>query len=232
MNCCDTRTNLVGPYRYSNFKSGSCVNTSGCGCSLCDVNLEFDYGTNSYVEVDWSKELKKKGACKIMSSKWLLNKTASVKLKFGEQSFSPTTSSIFISGGIYSGEYELINEITTERGETCLKTVCIKLTGSEYFNSEVIEAPSCEVIQEEDMCVPEGFVMQGTYSKSQFCNLPYCSIVFHLIEGSARILDTEYHELCVGMPASIESSDMSDLDNFFLVVDCNSKVMYELVPKE
>lgn len=232
-------SNVIGPltYRYSGFGTSSRSNcgcaTNYCGCTKCDVNLEFDYGTRGLIKIDWTKTLKKKGACVITNSKWRLNKTAAVDLVYDDQSYTDSHTLIYVSGGIYSGEYELINEITTERGDTLRQTVCIKLAGSDCGNSIPIDpVDPCPVIPVDNSCNKNGFIMQGSYHKTSFCHQAYCKIIFRLLEGCSRVYyKGNFYELQMTEPLIIETDNL-DLNEFIIEVDCDSKVMYELEQKE
>lgn len=234
-NCNTCSSNVIGPLTYTYSGFGTTSNSCGCaksycGCVSCDVDLVFDFGTTSLVKVDWSKILKKKGACKVMSSVWKLNKSASIPLSFDNQSFTDLTASIYISKGVYSGEYELINEITTERGDTLVQTVCIKLSGTDSQNATPIDQiEPCPIIDVK--CDTSGMIFPGTFCKRDFCCDPFCKITFNLIEGCARVIDGGTYEINPNSPLVIDNSGQ-DLENFFIIVDCDSKVLYELELKD
>lgn len=236
----------IGPYsyRYRGFGPGACCpDPAPC----CDSTFELDYGTKQFITVDWSNKLASSGECKVLTSTWHLVDTASEPLSFGEQKLeSGTTTKIMVGGGIFGGEYKIVNTITTEEGTSHKCVICVTvvgcLTGGTVLIGDACSSKGvgcniyplvptqdntipCETPAPEDKCVLE----TGIYTGDELLNKVACSCItemtFVLIEGSATYIDGTGSWPIEECGTIIENGGAC-INNFVLKVNANSSVFF------
>lgn len=199
----------VGPYsyRYKGFGPGACCpDPAPC----CDVDFVLDYGTRKYVTIDWSQKLSRSGECKVLNSTWHLVENASENLKFEDQLIeSGIITKIMVSGGVFGGEYKIVNKITTEEGTTHKCVVCITVRGcltggtimiGDACNPKPVAChtrPLLPCENDQISIAPEplekSIIESGIYTRNDILNKLGISciknITFVLIEGSALYID-------------------------------------------
>lgn len=73
-----------------------------------------DPNDERYYGLDWSDEL---GTDQVASSTWAVSPGGGANMLIYEQSFTPTQTVVWVSGGVAGTHYRLTNTITTQDGQ-------------------------------------------------------------------------------------------------------------------
>ena len=233
---------LIGPYSTKGWGPGSC---NPCPPPCCDLDFEFDYGTQRTIGIDWTDILSENNECKVITSKWYLNDTASTPLSFGEQKIELNTTSIMVGGGVHSGEYKVVNHITTEEGTSHRIVVCVKVIGCLTGGLIYVGDECCKKAVAHNMipmkpcdgnlipvetCEPivKCRLQEGQYSLSDILQDDTCvtKLTLILIEGSAQYIDSSGNypiDNCNGV--TIENNGMC-INDFIVNVSANSSIFF------
>lgn len=228
---------LIGPFSgWKPSSYGGCypsINDNSnniCDCGpACDVTVSIDLGLTSTVGFDWNNDLHKIGDCKIVKSEWFISKEASVPLEFDNEVLSNNISSIQISGGVWGGEYTVINKVCTEEGNELQKIFCVTVKCD--IPGDMINVNTTKPVQTESCKVTsvayKNTLHEGMFDNDCFSNQCICCLTLVLVKGSASIISngTTYPITSEGITVN---NDGMNLEPFIINVLCDSVVHYQM----
>lgn len=183
-----------------------------------------------------------------MKSTWHLVETASENLSFGQPILeSGNVTKLMVGGGVFGGEYKIVNTVVTEEGTSLKCTICVTvtgcLTGGKIFIGDACSAkavghniyplvadqknmiPSDAPVEEEKCILDE----PGLYTKKDLMKKVGCECITQmtlvLITGEATYVDGTGSWPIEECGTTINNNGKC-LDDFVLNISANSSVFF------